>query len=374
MRAALRRLAAAGLFAAAAPAGADSAQQVWPELNYYDRFDERYRMFLSASSTRAETDGARNQDYALGAYLDIFLRTYFWMRFGVQHSAGLGDDDSSENRLLADFNAPLTVAPGLRIIPRLRLEHRWIDGDESNRYRVRLAVEKDISLDRRGWMFYADAEDYYDDRYDAWTRQRYRAGAEVALTGAWRVEAYYAYQRDSRSSTSPIDAHRPGAQVLPLPLMALWQKLWLLFAVIWVVVAGLNVGDHRGFFRRGNRAAEGSRAPCPGGSGSRRYLFAAMGVGTLAAREAITFSSLRASASNLRMPSASLSVAIASSLCCQRKAFSSRWIFSHRQAFRFFRGKLSFDITFDASKASPANRERSSAGRSPPARGSARSS
>jgi hypothetical protein len=23
--------------------------------------------------------------------------------------------------------------------------------------------------------------------------------------------------------------------------MALWQKLWLLFAVIWVVVAGLNV-------------------------------------------------------------------------------------------------------------------------------------
>ena len=24
--------------------------------------------------------------------------------------------------------------------------------------------------------------------------------------------------------------------------MALWQKLWLVFAVIWVVVAGLNVG------------------------------------------------------------------------------------------------------------------------------------
>ena len=24
--------------------------------------------------------------------------------------------------------------------------------------------------------------------------------------------------------------------------MALWQKLWLLFSVIWVVVAGLNIG------------------------------------------------------------------------------------------------------------------------------------
>jgi len=206
MRDALRRLAAAALFAAAAPAGADATRQVWPELNYYDRFDERYRLFLSAQSTRAETDGARNQDYALGANLDIFLRTYFWMRFGVLHSAGTGDDDSTENRLLADFNAPLVAAPGLRIIPRLRLEHRVIDGDDSNRYRVRLAVEKDVMLDRRSWMFYADAEDYYDDRYDAWTRQLYRAGAEVALTGAWRFEAYYAYQRDSRSSTSPINA------------------------------------------------------------------------------------------------------------------------------------------------------------------------
>ena len=24
--------------------------------------------------------------------------------------------------------------------------------------------------------------------------------------------------------------------------MALWQRLWLLFAVIWIVVAGLNAG------------------------------------------------------------------------------------------------------------------------------------
>ena len=206
MRAALRRLAAAGLLAAAAPAGADATRQAWPELNYFDRFDERYRLFLSASGTRGETDGARNQDYELGANLDVFLRSHFWMRFGVQHSAGLGDDDSSENRLSADFNAPLAAAAGLRIIPRLRLEHRWIDGDESNRYRVRLGVEKDVALDGRGWMFYADAEAYYDERYDAWTRQRYRAGAEVAWTINWRLEAYYAYQRDSRSSASPINA------------------------------------------------------------------------------------------------------------------------------------------------------------------------
>lgn len=43
-------------------------------------------------------------------------------------------------------------------------------------------------------------------------------------------------------------------------------------------------------------------------------------------------SNLTASAANLRMPSDSFSTAMRSSLCCQRKAFSSRWIFSRSQA------------------------------------------
>lgn len=45
----------------------------------------------------------------------------------------------------------------------------------------------------------------------------------------------------------------------------------------------------------------------------------------------IMVSSLMASAANLRMPSDSFSTAMRSSLCSQRKAFSSRWIFSRSQ-------------------------------------------
>lgn len=45
----------------------------------------------------------------------------------------------------------------------------------------------------------------------------------------------------------------------------------------------------------------------------------------------IMVSSLTASAANLRMPSDSFSTAMRSSLCSQRKAFSSRWIFSRSQ-------------------------------------------
>lgn len=43
-------------------------------------------------------------------------------------------------------------------------------------------------------------------------------------------------------------------------------------------------------------------------------------------------SSLMASAANFRMPSDSFSTAMRSSLCCQRKSPSVRWIFSRSQA------------------------------------------
>lgn len=46
----------------------------------------------------------------------------------------------------------------------------------------------------------------------------------------------------------------------------------------------------------------------------------------------IIVSSLMASAANLRIPSDSFSTAMRSSLCSQRKAFSSMWTFSRSQA------------------------------------------
>ena len=101
-------------------------------------------------------------------------------------------------------------------------------------------------------------------------------------------------------------------------------------AGLWVVVAALQVVTILAFSpdepeKALRPAAVRRRAAAP------RLVPAGLGVvgaplhfaGTAAASEVISFSSLRASASKRRMPSASLSVAIASSLCIQRKAFSS---------------------------------------------------
>ena len=55
---------------------------------------------------------------------------------------------------------------------------------------------------------YAQAEAFYDTRFDTWNRALFQFGAEVELTKQWRLEPYYARQNDSRSS--PASVNRVG--------------------------------------------------------------------------------------------------------------------------------------------------------------------
>jgi hypothetical protein len=52
---------------------------------------------------------------------------------------------------------------------------------------------------------YAQAEFSYDTRFDAWTQQVYQFGAEIELTKRWRIEPYYARQKNTRSSPALTD-------------------------------------------------------------------------------------------------------------------------------------------------------------------------
>jgi len=52
---------------------------------------------------------------------------------------------------------------------------------------------------------YAQAEIFYDTRFDCWNRQLYQAGAEIELAKRWRIEPYLARQNDSRSTSGNVD-------------------------------------------------------------------------------------------------------------------------------------------------------------------------
>jgi hypothetical protein len=75
----------------------------------------------------------------------------------------------------------------------------------AQRFRYRLGIEREILVGGVVTVPYAQAEVFYDTRYDIWNRQLYQLGAEIELSKHWRVEPYLARQNDSRSSSGNVD-------------------------------------------------------------------------------------------------------------------------------------------------------------------------
>ena len=229
------RAAAAGagvaLACAALPARADTRNEFWPELDLYVPLGERTRLFAAVAATRAEetqTTGqaTQYQDVAAGVHLDVTLvpilrkdlaqadwqrNRYLWMRVGYRYGRSIGDaerdDRFREQRGIFEITGRTRPLMGdLEFIGRLRWDARDVNDRHSDRYRVRLAVEKSLRAGGRALVPFANAEAFYDTRFDAWNRQRYQAGAEVELDRHWRVEPSLVRQNDSRSQPARVNA------------------------------------------------------------------------------------------------------------------------------------------------------------------------
>ena len=201
-------------------AQAETQDEFWPELNAYIKLEERVRLYLLATSTSAmDSPQLRGgQDPEVGAYLDFTLTPifrpalmdadwerdrYVWVRAGYSR---IGEGSSAENRGILELTTRYPQAASIWIVGRLRYEARDIGGQHSDRYRIRLGVEREVSWFWRIAVPYVTAEAYYDTRYDDWNRQQYRVGAEIALDDRWRIEPYLARQNDTRSQPEHVNA------------------------------------------------------------------------------------------------------------------------------------------------------------------------
>jgi hypothetical protein len=213
---------------AAAGAASAAEDQFWPEADGFFRLDERTRIFLLASATRAEEADERNgvpryEDGTLGVHIDYSLRPllrsslharnwederFLWMRAGYNYVGNYdaNGDRYHEDRGVLELSARQPAARGITLTGRLRWDARDVDGAYSNRYRVRAGLERPLVVRGRNLVPYAHAEAGYDTRFDKWNRQRYQAGVEVALNASWRIEPYLARQNDSVSSPGHVNA------------------------------------------------------------------------------------------------------------------------------------------------------------------------
>jgi hypothetical protein len=205
----------------------ESSTEFWPEVDVWLRLTPAWRlsMFVPLSKNidthYREGNLIVQGDYAFGKMnrrhttrmMDESRSQQmkrFLVRGGYLGGKSLGDNGEaySEHTMLTEFHVRTPIKEGILISHRLRIDLRWL-GDEhefSQRLRYRLMVEKEWTAGRWSFVPYANAEPYYDSRYNIVNRTRWIGGASVAWSPRFAIETNWTYQHDTRSSVTNLNA------------------------------------------------------------------------------------------------------------------------------------------------------------------------
>jgi hypothetical protein len=94
------------------------------------------------------------------------------------------------------------LASGFLVSLRGRTDLRFIDHEDSWRFRSRLSIEKELTIGRVHLNPYLRNELYYDSRFDAWSRVEWIGGASFPLRRFLELENYFSYQNDTGGDTN----------------------------------------------------------------------------------------------------------------------------------------------------------------------------
>lgn len=201
---------------AARAAGDGTALEFWPEINVYVGLNERSRLLFTAAGTRAmeatadqrtpaiqDMQFSANVDYTLAPVLrrdvpeaEWSKNRLLWTRLGFEYGTSVGSSSDPYRAYtgIIELNSRFPLQDRAWLTNRLRVDLRDINGESSQRYRVRLGAEWEESFHDHPYSPYASIEVLYDTRYDKWSRLVLKTGLETPIGGDWRVEPYLALQ------------------------------------------------------------------------------------------------------------------------------------------------------------------------------------
>ena len=196
-------------------------KEAWPEIDIYYRFNEKFRLFTYFSGTRLKsssfTDGAVgvNLDYFalpvwrhMNAKSDSARGHLLWLRAGFLHSRSPAGDDKpvQEYTIITEANARLYLPYKFLMIPKNRLDWRFVNGDFRPRYRAKLQLERDISTVYLSFNLYCYAEYFANINSDAQNRTRFALGSELKVSKHINFEVYFVHQFDNGLGVPTVDA------------------------------------------------------------------------------------------------------------------------------------------------------------------------
>src|SRR5688572_25018365 len=207
-------------------------QEVWPKLNIYYRFNEKFRLYTYLSATRLKessfTDGAAsvNLDYFglpvwrhVKTKADSSRGNLLWLRAGFLYSRSPSDDESpvTEYTMITEANVRLYLPFKFLLIPRNRFDWRFVNGDFRPRYRAKLQLERDLSTAFLNVNVYTYAEYFVNINSESHNRTRFAFGGELKVTKHMNFDVYYVHQFDNGLGIPTVDA-------IGLTLKLFWHK------------------------------------------------------------------------------------------------------------------------------------------------------
>lgn len=214
-------------------AHADDPWEGWPEAQVFVGLNARTRLFLNAAYAKGKDSDERSLDAA--AYLDIsFLPVgprrrqafksedwqrgrFLWARVGFDRvfkaTEAEGSPSAAEDRGILSLWGKIPLPGNVWVENRARADLRWIDGEYSTRYRLRVEATREFNVAGVSVVPYFNVEWFYDTRHDGWARVLYQAGPEVTVNRHFRFELYLARQVDTLPSASALNAFGVVAKV-----------------------------------------------------------------------------------------------------------------------------------------------------------------
>lgn len=195
--------------------------ELWPELGVFWNTTPRTRLFFDLAFAR-DAD-SYDQSLDVLAFADFTLKPiakrelpdadwvrnrYLWARVGCGHffSASDGVRSTPEERAILELRARAPLPAQIWLEGRARVDLRWMGGDFSTRYRLRIEVNREFTILDHAVTPYLQVEWFYDTRYNGWSRILYQLGPEITVGKHFRYEVYVARQVDRLPTYSPMNS------------------------------------------------------------------------------------------------------------------------------------------------------------------------
>ena len=185
-------------------AQSETQTQFFPEVDTFFKLSDSSRLLAVESGTIAPEVSQENAYVSLG--WDQRVTDRFSLRGAYRFQYTWGEPVQRENRIQLSGDVQFPLAFRLLGDARGMVELRWINGQPSQRYRIRAGLQREVvGIFGKAHTFSGTAEVYYNTTTDAWNYREYTADISTLLSQKASLDVYYQRQDNTRSSPAHVN-------------------------------------------------------------------------------------------------------------------------------------------------------------------------